>query len=71
LVGEEQPSRQTLPVLSTVELHSCIAAQFRIVELSRGTQIADFEPEGHFTALNSRTEATPLQVNRGSTVGGE
>ena len=35
------------------------------VLLSRCTQIADFELEGHFTAVKSRTTKTSLRINRG------
>jgi hypothetical protein len=34
-------------------------------QLSRCTQIADFELEGHFTAVKSRTTKTSLRINRG------
>ncbi len=37
--------------------------------LSRCTQFADFELEGHFTAVKSRTTKTSLRINRGQTSG--
>jgi hypothetical protein len=33
--------------------------------VSRCTQIADFELEGHFTAVKSRTTKTSPRINRG------
>jgi hypothetical protein len=41
---------------------------FRLCELSRCTQIADFELDGHFTAVKSRTLMPSLRLNRGQTV---
>jgi len=35
------------------------------VKLSRCTQMTDFELEGHFTAVKSRTTKTSLRINRG------
>ncbi len=39
-----------------------------VVHLSRCTIIADFSPEGLFTALESRTAPASLHVNHGRTV---